>query len=157
MNAPRHQALSATVVPLPSAQRGLEAELVLRLPSDVGLIEEAVELVARHLEAAFVDRHTIRFNLRVALCEALANAILYGNRSDPSKDVSIRVLFGRTAIEMEVSDEGDGFAPDDVPDPTTAEHLADPDGRGIFLIQRLVDEVRFNEKGNTICMILRRA
>ena len=157
MNASRPKALTAKVVPLPSAQRGLEAELVLRLPSDIARIEEAVELVARHLEAQFVDPHSIRFNLRVALSEALANAILYGNHSDPAKDVSIRVLFGRTAIEMEVSDEGDGFDPGGVPDPTTADHLADADGRGIFLIQRLVDEVRFNEKGNTICMILRRA
>jgi serine/threonine-protein kinase RsbW len=127
------------------------------VPSDVGLIEEAVELVARHLDAHFVDPRTIRFNLRVALSEALANAMLYGNGGDAARLVSIRVLFGRTAIEMEVADEGEGFDPDSLPDPTTAERLTLPRGRGIFLIQRLVDEVRFNEKGNAICMILRRA
>ena len=127
------------------------------MPSDVGLIEEAVELVARHLDAHFVDPRTIRFNLRVALSEALANAMLYGNGGDAARLVSIRVLFGRTAIEMEVADEGEGFDPDSLPDPTTAERLTLPRGRGIFLIQRLVDEVRFNEKGNAICMILRRA
>ena len=127
------------------------------MPSDVGLIEEAVELVARRLDAHFVDPRTIRFNLRVALSEALANAMLYGNGGDAAKEVSVRVLFGRTAIEMEVADEGDGFDPGDLPDPTAPERVTRPEGRGIYLIQRLVDEVRFNEKGNAICMILRRA
>jgi serine/threonine-protein kinase RsbW len=157
LTAPRRQALSVHVAPLASATRGLEAELVLRLPSDVALIEEAVELVARHLEAHFVDHRTIRFNCRVALSEALANAIVCGNDGDPSKHVAVRVLFGRTAIEMEVADEGSGFDPGTIPDPTTLERRYGPDGRGIFLIRRLVDEVRFNEKGNAICMILRRA
>ena len=137
--------------------RGLEAELALRVPSDVSLIEEAVELVARHLDAHFVDPRTIRFNFRVALSEALSNAMLYGNGADAAKEVSIRVQFGRTAIEMEVADEGEGFDPGTLSDPTTPDRLSHPEGRGIYLIQRLVDEVRFNEKGNAICMILRRA
>jgi len=145
------------VSPLPAALRGLEAELSLSVPSDVGFIEEAVDLVARHVDAHFVDPRTVRFNLRVALSEALANAMLYGNAGDPSRMVDIRVLFGRTAIEMEVTDEGEGFNPAAVPDPTTAERRSLPQGRGIFLIQRLVDEVRYNDKGNAICMILRRA
>ena len=157
MTPSRRPALSISVSPLPAAQRGLEAELALRVPTDVSLIEEAVELVARHLDAHFVDPRTIRFNLRVALSEALANAMLYGNGGDITKEVSVRVLFGRTAIEMEVADEGAGFDPRVVPDPTAPDRLTQPEGRGIFLIQRLVDEVRFNEKGNAICMILRRA
>jgi serine/threonine-protein kinase RsbW len=153
----RQPALSARLSALKAATRGLEAELVLHVPSDVALIEEAVGLVARHLEAAFVDRRTIRFNLRVALAEALSNAIVYGNGGDAAKHVVVRVLFGRTAIEMEVADQGEGFRPDRVPDPTTPDRIENPQGRGIFLIQRLVDEVRFNDKGNAICMILRRA
>jgi serine/threonine-protein kinase RsbW len=127
------------------------------MPSDVSRIEEAVELVARHLDAHFVDRRTIRFNFRVALSEALANAMLYGNGGDAAKEVSIRVRFGPSEIEMEVADEGEGFDSGALPDPTGPDRLTRPDGRGIFLIQRLVDEVRFNEKGNAICMILRRA
>ncbi len=157
MNAPNRKPLSASVAPLAAATRGFEAELSLHLPSDVAFIEEAVELVARHLEAHFVDRRTIRFNLRVALSEALANAIQYGNRGDRDKQVTIRVLFGKTAIEMEVQDEGEGFNPGALPDPTAPDRIESPDGRGIFLIRRLVDEVRFNERGNAICMILRRA
>ena len=157
MSQARRPALSARVSPLEAAARGLEAQLLLQVPSDISFIEEAVKLVARHLEAQFVDQRTIRFNIRVALSEALANAMLYGNGGDPTKQVNVRVLFGRTVIEMEVEDQGGGFDPRHIPDPTAPEHLTDPDGRGIFLIQRLVDEVRFNDKGNTICMILRRA
>jgi len=138
------------------AEGGLDAELRVRLPSDVNLVDEAVEVVTRHLEAAFVDRHTIRFNLRVALAEAVANAILYGNCEDPAKGVGIRVLFGRNAVEMEVTDEGGGFDFRHVPDPTLRGNLMRPYGRGLFLIRQLVDEVRFNEAGNSICMILRR-
>jgi serine/threonine-protein kinase RsbW len=157
LNAASRKPLSAHVAPLAPATRGLEAQLAMHLPSDVAFIEEAVELVARHLEAHFVDRRTIRFNCRVALSEALANAIQYGNGGDRSKQVTVRVLFGKTAIEMEVSDEGNGFNPASLPDPTAPERLESPDGRGIFLIRRLVDEVRFNDRGNAICMILRRA
>lgn len=140
-----------------SAEGGLDAELRLRIPSDVNLVDEAVNLVARHLEAAFVDRHTIRFNLRVALAEAVANAILYGNCEDPAKGVGVRVLFGRNVVEMEVTDEGCGYDFRHVPDPTLPANRRRPYGRGLFLIRQLVDEVRFNDAGNSICMILRRA
>jgi serine/threonine-protein kinase RsbW len=149
--------LRAELARRPGAAGGLDAELRLRIPSDVGLVDEAVELVARHLEAAFVDRHTIRFNLRVALAEAVANAILYGNGEDQARGVGVRVLFGRHAVEMEVTDEGCGFDFRHVPDPTLPANRMRPYGRGLFLIRQLVDEVRFNDAGNSICMILRRA
>ncbi len=138
------------------AEGGLDAELTLRVPSDVHLVSEAVELVTRHLEAAFVDRHIIRFNLRVALAEAMANAILYGNGEDPEKRVGVRILFGRNVVEMEVTDEGCGYDFRHVPDPTLPANRMRPYGRGLFLIRQLVDEVRFNEAGNSICMVLRR-
>lgn len=149
-------ALSADVRVCERAAEGLEAELRLTIPSDVAVIAEAVELVARHLEAAFVDRRTIRFNLRVALSEALANAILYGNAGDEAKHVGVRVLFGRHAVQVEVSDEGGGFDYRLVPDPTLPFARMQARGRGLYLIRQLVDEVRFNDTGNSICMILRR-
>ena len=151
-----HAALCADVRACERAAEGLEAELRLIVPSDVELVEEVVELVARHLEASFVDRRTIRFNLRVALAEALANAILYGNAGDRDKRVGVRVLFGRHAVEMEVSDEGGGFDYRVIHDPTGTFARMEPRGRGLFLIRHLVDEVRFNDTGNSICMILRR-
>jgi len=149
-------ALSAAVRTYEQAAEGLEVELRLRLPSDLALVEEAVDLVARHLEASFIDRHLIRFNFRVALTEALANAIYYGNVQDATKGVAIRVLFGRHAVHLEVTDEGGGFDYRFLPDPTLPETRMLSSGRGLFLIRNLVDEVRFNSTGNSICMILRR-
>ena len=148
--------LSADVRACAQAAEGLEAELRLVVPSDVSFVEEAVDLVTRHLEASFVDVHTIRFNLRVALAEALANAILYGNGGDVSKGVVIRVLFGRHAVQLEVTDQGGGFNYRFLPDPTLPFERLQPRGRGLFLIRKLVDEVRFNATGNSICMIVRR-
>jgi serine/threonine-protein kinase RsbW len=149
--------LAAAVRPYEPPVEGLEAELRISVPSDVTCIEEAVGLVARHLEASFADRRTVRFNLRVALTEALANAIVYGNAEDASKRVGLRVLFGRNAAQIEVTDEGCGFDHRTLPDPTVPFALLEPRGRGLFLIRELVDEVRFNALGNSICMILRRA
>lgn len=149
--------LSASSQRAANPAAGLEDELNLSLPSDVSLIQEAVELVARHLESRLVEPRLVRFNLRVALTEAINNAILRGNQEDASKDVAVCVRFGPRAMRVEVTDQGDGFDPYHVPDPTLPENLTRPFGRGLFLIRRMVDEVRFNDKGNSICMILRRA
>jgi serine/threonine-protein kinase RsbW len=149
--------LAAAVRPFQPPVEGLEAELRVSVPSDVAFIEEVVELVARHLETSFADRRTVRFNLRVALTEALANAIVYGNSEDASKRVRVRALFGRNTAQVEVTDEGCGFDYRSQPDPTVPFARMQPRGRGLFLIRELVDEVRFNALGNSICMILRRA
>ena len=136
---------------------GIEAELRLMVPSDVSFVEEAVDLVARHVEAHFVDRRAVRFNVRVALTEALANAILYGNGEGAERGVALHVLFGPRTVQIEVTDEGLGFDYGLVPDPTSPWARMEPRGRGLFLIRELVDEVRFNATGNSICMTLRRA
>ena len=91
-----------------------------------------------------------------AIREALANAIIYGNAEDASKHVWVRALFGRNTAQVEVTDEGCGFDYRCLPDPTVPFARMQPRGRGLFLIRELVDEVRFNALGNSICLILRR-
>ncbi len=127
------------------------------MPTDLEVVEEAVDLVARHCLASGIPPRAARFRLRVALCEALSNAIVYGNRMDPAKRVDVTVVVTDTTVSVQVRDEGDGFDPDGIPDPTSPDRLEMPEGRGLFLIRQLVDEVRFNERGNSICMILHRA
>ncbi len=148
--------ITSEVAPLP-ASTGLEAELRLRMPSEIAFVERAVQLVAIHLERRFGDTRMVRFNVRVALTEALSNAILYGNGEDPAKSVAVRVAFGPDRIEAEVTDEGPGFDPSVVPDPTLPDRLEEEDGRGLFLIRKVMDEVRYNEKGNSVWMSVRRA
>jgi serine/threonine-protein kinase RsbW len=127
-----------------------------RIPSDITAIEEAVELIVRHCLSGTVVTQRLRFNLCVALSESLANAIICGNQEDPVKWVDVRAELRPETIVVQVTDEGEGFDPATVRDPTTPEDLEEPCGRGLFLIRSLVDEVRFNPKGNSICLMLRR-
>jgi serine/threonine-protein kinase RsbW len=127
-----------------------------RIPSDIGAIEEAVELIVRHCLSGTTVTQRLRFNLCVALSESLANAIICGNQEDPVKWVEVRAELRPETIVVHVTDEGDGFDPASVRDPTSPDDLEEPCGRGLFLIRSLVDEVRFNPKGNSICLTLRR-
>jgi serine/threonine-protein kinase RsbW len=130
--------------------------VTLRLPSDVACIEEAVDLVTRHCLAGHDAPNKTRFRLQVVLSEALSNAIMRGNREDRGKWVHVRAELGPDAIRLEVTDEGPGFNPSAVPEPIRPEQLDEANGRGLYLIRKLVDAVQFNEQGNSICMILRR-
>jgi serine/threonine-protein kinase RsbW len=128
----------------------------VRLPSEVECIEEAVELVTRHCLAGQDAAARTRFRLQVVLSEALSNAIVRGTREDRAKWVEVRAELGPDVIRLEVTDEGPGFDPSAVPEPIRAEQLDEANGRGLFLIRKLVDAVEFNERGNSICMTLRR-
>jgi serine/threonine-protein kinase RsbW len=139
-----------------SPERGAATLVTLRLPSEVGCIEEAVELVTRHCLAGHEASPTIRFRLRVVLSEALSNAILRGNAEDRSKWVDVRAELVPDSIRVYVTDEGPGFDPAAVPEPIRPEQLDEAQGRGLYLIRKLVDAVQFNDQGNSICMILRR-
>jgi serine/threonine-protein kinase RsbW len=90
----------------------------------------------------------------VGLTEALANAMLYGNGRDPRKRVRVEAHLTPRMIQVQVTDEGGGFDPDAVVDPTLPANRVRPGGRGIFLIRKLMDQVEFNERGNSITMIL---
>ena len=129
----------------------------LRLPSELQVIEEAVDVVAQHCEAEGLRGRRACFQLRVALCEALANAIIYGNREDASKHVDVHVTVTDPAFTVEVIDEGSGYNPVSFDAPALPDDLEAAGGRGLFLIRQLVDDVSFNDRGNAICMVLRRA
>ncbi len=138
-------------------RRGSDAAISLRVPTDLQVVEEVVDVIARHCLASGLGARAARFNLRVALSEALSNAIVYGNCLDPAKSVDVRVQVDGAGIAVHVCDEGDGFDPGSIPNPTGPDRLERSDGRGLFLIRQLVDDVSFNDRGNSICMILRRA
>ena len=129
----------------------------VRVPADLSLVEEAVDLVARHCLASGLPPRRARFNLRVALCEALANAIVYGNAADPTTAVAVDVTLGDDTLTLRVVDQGPGFDPAAISAPSLPDDLEATGGRGLFLIRQLVDHVYFNDRGNQICMVLRRA
>lgn len=113
-----------------------------------------MELLVNALPANFLPERRIRFNLRTALAEALSNAICYGNRHDVRKVVQVRAEVRSDALHVHVVDEGEGFKPDAVPDPTLPENREREDGRGLFVLRHIVDRVSFNEKGNAVCLTL---
>jgi serine/threonine-protein kinase RsbW len=130
-------------------------ELVLELPTDVRTIEHAVDYVIGRCPTCVEEVRRLHLNFRVGLTEALSNAMLYGNSRDPSKRVRVEIAFQLGRIQARVTDQGRGFDPSSVPDPTTPENLAKPCGRGLFLMRQLMDEVWFNDRGNQVTLVLK--
>jgi len=119
-----------------------------------------VELVRRECEAMRFGPRQLMLNVPVALTEALSNAILRGNRDDPRKHVRIRARVDHSVLVIEVVDEGGGFDLDACTiDPTTPERITSEEGRGLFLMRKLMDEVECESKppGNLVRLTLRRA
>ena len=131
------------------------SDFVLELPSDLESIEQAVEYVMGQCTECAVARRRLSLNFRVGLAEALANAMLYGNGQDPAKLVKLEVTVERRRVEARVTDQGVGFDPDAMPDPTEPANISRTHGRGIFLMRALLDEVHFNERGNSVTLVLR--
>ena len=133
----------------------MDQELILELPNDIRSIENAVEYVMSHCSTCCDYARRFNLNFRVGLTEALSNAMLYGNDSDPDKRVRIEVAIRVQEVAVRVTDEGTGFDPSTVPDPTLPDNISKTGGRGIFLMKSLMDEVRFNDRGNSVTLVLR--
>jgi serine/threonine-protein kinase RsbW len=88
----------------------------------------------------------------VSVMEAVNNAILHGNRSNPEKIVDIDISYVDNQLDITVTDEGPGFKPESVPDPTTPENIEELNGRGIYLMSHLADNIKYSEKGNSVTM-----
>ena len=103
--------------------------------SESSRIQEEIMILLRKL--GFDDEDLA--DLHIAIEEGLANAIKHGNQLDASKQVKI-----------EIEDEGEGFNPEDVPDPTLEENLDKPSGRGLLLMRAFMDTIEYNDKGNRL-------
>jgi serine/threonine-protein kinase RsbW len=129
------------------------------IPSDVAYIEQVVDLVRNQCRAMAFAPRQVMLNVPVALTEALSNAILRGNGDDPAKQVHVRAKVDTRELVVEVGDEGDGFDLDGKSiDPTTPDNLAREDGRGLFLMRKLMDRVERLDvaTGSVVRMTLRR-
>ncbi len=91
----------------------------------------------------------------VSAMEAVNNAIIHGNKSIAEKIVDIEISYESNELKIKVTDEGPGFRPDLVPDPTTPENIEELNGRGIYLMSHLADKIEYNEKGNSVKMIFK--
>ncbi len=91
-----------------------------------------------------------RVNLPMAVDEALSNAIVHGNRSDENLKVRVRIYISSHRMHVQIEDEGEGFFPEELSDPTERENLYKGSGRGIFLLKELMDSVEFKKGGRLI-------
>jgi len=88
----------------------------------------------------------------VATLEAVNNAITHGNKANPEKFVNIEISIKGNEMSVKVTDEGKGFDPTTIPDPTMPENIEELSGRGVFLMTKLADAISFNDKGNSVTM-----
>jgi serine/threonine-protein kinase RsbW len=121
------------------------------IPSDTSEARRFQDEIERQLTASRVTEQEV-FSVRLALEEALVNAIKHGNQMDRSKQVHLAYRFLLDRLEIHITDEGSGFDPEDVPDPTAIENLERPCGRGLMLMRHYMTEVVYNVRGNSVRM-----
>ncbi len=109
-------------------------------PEDPKILEE-VDAVAAEITDSLAFTQDDKDNIAISVSEAVNNAIVHGNGGDPSKKVTILFTPLENALKIEVYDQGIGFDPDSVPDPTDADNLLSESGRGLLIIRHLMDEV----------------
>ncbi len=114
-------------------------------------IVPAIDTIVHTLEAAGYP-HKDTFGVRLALEEALVNAIKHGHKGDRNKEVHLRYQLSTDRILIEIEDQGPGFHMEDVPDPIAPENLERSCGRGLLLMRSYMSWVRFNRTGNCVTM-----
>jgi serine/threonine-protein kinase RsbW len=126
----------------------------LNIPADLGnlrLVEKAIDELSMELDLS----DEVYGNVLVATMEATNNAIIHGNNSDPEKIVKIAMLLEQKELMVHIEDQGAGFDYSTVPDPTAPENLEKINGRGIFLMERLSDEILYLENGRIVVLKFR--
>ena len=132
----------------------LEERIAFKMPSDLRHLDDVLDyLNERMLRLGIVNSDDSE--VLIALDEAIVNAIKHGNKCDPRKAVHIVAEFSADGVRFIVADEGAGFELEKVPDPTEPCRLLEPSGRGLLLINHIMDEVRFNQCGNRLEMFKR--
>jgi len=123
----------------------------MKITSDIKYVRSVSCEVEKLLRNKKINESDI-FDIRLCIEEALKNAIIHGNKFNKESYVFISYALKRNEFVIEIEDEGVGYVPEEVPDPTKEENLLVGEGRGVFLIHKLMDEVKYNDKGNKIIM-----
>lgn len=126
----------------------------LTVRSAVPRVRAVEEEILRQVELQTYPEEAV-FAIRLALEEALVNAIRHGNRSDPQKNISIYYYIGADRCVIGVRDEGKGFNPSSLPDPTLDENLEKPHGRGVMLMRAYMTKVCYCTQGNEVWLLKR--
>lgn len=131
----------------------------LRLASRIETIEEAATAISEIVSGAGITEESA-LGIDMAVREAIANAVIHGNKLDETKHVEIIVKSSPEFFEISVHDQGQGFNPETISDPTKEENILKTSGRGIFFMRNFMDEVDWTirpQGGTTVRMLKRRA
>ncbi|MFH1407215.1 MAG: ATP-binding protein [Candidatus Omnitrophota bacterium] len=129
-----------------------DKRLHVSIKSDFAEIKDAWHKIADLLKSLGLSSDDL-FDIHLSAEEAMVNAVKYGNKFDPKLFVDITVSCNGREIKISVKDQGKGFDYAHTPDPTTNENIAKASGRGVYLINKLMDEVHYNKEGNEIIMV----
>lgn len=127
----------------------------LVLPSRIEAVADAAAAVTDFVKGCGLDEQ-VAFGVDMAVREALTNAVVHGNQEDERKSVEVIFGCGENALEIEIRDQGDGFDPASVPDPTEPANILKTSGRGIFLMRTFMDEVDWRARpdgGTTVRLV----
>jgi serine/threonine-protein kinase RsbW len=119
------------------------------IPSDLAEAKKPESVILHEVERLGYSSESI-FAIKLTIEEGITNAIKHGNKSDKSKKVTVQFSVDKNEISVSIRDEGPGFDPEGVPDPTTEERLALPSGRGILLMRAYMDELTFRNNGTEV-------
>lgn len=126
------------------------------IPSDTNLGNKLVMMIVENMQRIGWPDSEV-FGIHMALEEAIINAIKHGNKRDPDKKVHVQVETTLEKFYLKVTDEGEGFDPNAVPDCTADENLELGSGRGLLLMKHYMDEVTYNDRGNVLEVRKRRS
>ncbi|MGB7068751.1 MAG: ATP-binding protein [Pyrinomonadaceae bacterium] len=130
----------------------LHERIEFELPSSISPMHSILEYLTQRVEKLGVI-NCAQSNLFVALDEAFVNAVKHGNKFDANKLLKIVAELSPTEASFTVEDEGEGFDINSIPDPLDPENLFKSSGRGVLFICSIMDEVKYNERGNRLTMI----
>lgn len=122
------------------------------VPNDLRRVKKPEARIMAQLRRCGYDPDTM-FAIKLAFEEAVTNAVKHGNRGDASRHIHLRYYVDPQRVVLMVRDEGGGFRPSQIPDPTADENLERPCGRGIMLMCSYMTKVRFSESGNEVWML----
>jgi serine/threonine-protein kinase RsbW len=127
-------------------------ERVLNITSRIESLRE-VEKMVDEISTACSMSSEVYGNVLIATLEAANNAILHGNKLDENKDVNLEFSWDDNRLELVVTDQGKGFNYKDIPDPTAPGNVEKVNGRGVFLMEKLSDDINFMENGSKVTLI----
>ena len=123
----------------------------LAVPARSGAGDQVIDCILHRMQLLAWPEKDM-FNVQLAFTEAMTNAIMHGNRSDPLKKVWLQCGVRENEVRISIRDEGSGFDPNTLPDPRLPDNILTPSGRGILLIRHIMSQVEFLPSGNGLTM-----